>query len=323
MSKLNWYQKTAIITLAAVVFLIFVGGLVRISGAGLGCPDWPKCWGCWVPPADASGINATQYDVSQFNKTKMWIEYLNRIVGVVIGLLIMATFALSFRYRKTQPVIFWGSLASFILVLFQGWLGGQVVKSGLHTGMVTIHMIVAIVLLSLLLYTTFRARTSTTHAMVSERGLGVILLSSIALYLITVAQVVLGSQVREAIELVARSSEDLARNEWVSITGIIFVVHRSFSWLVLIASALLVRWKFRFRVTGVTGNLIWLNIGLVVTQIVSGVLMENFAIPPVCQVLHLGISSLLICTQFLLILFTKAARPKTKLELEVSPAEAA
>ena len=307
MPKLNLYQKVAIATVAAVVFLIFVGGLVRATGAGLGCPDWPKCWGCWVPPADISEIDATQYDVMQFNETKMWIEYLNRLVGVVIGLLIIATFALSFRYRRGQPVIFWGSFASLILVLFQGWLGGQVVRSGLHTGMITLHMIVAIILLSLLIYTTFRATADLTRPTLSARAVRLLFITSLALYVLTVVQVLFGSQVREAIEMVSRETPSLARGEWLSKTGVIFLIHRSFSWLVLAASVLLIWWKFRLKIRGLVGHLIWLNAAFVIAQIIFGVIMDDHAIPPFSQVLHLGISSVMVCAQFFLILLVRSA----------------
>ena len=62
----------------------------------------------------------------------MWIEYANRLVGVAIGILVFATFLRAFRYKKTSPQIFYGAGLDFILVVFQGWLGGQVVESGLR-----------------------------------------------------------------------------------------------------------------------------------------------------------------------------------------------
>ncbi|MDX1672627.1 MAG: COX15/CtaA family protein, partial [Balneolaceae bacterium] len=128
--KFNSYQKIALTTVFATLFLIFVGGLVRAAGAGLGCPDWPKCFGLWIPPVSAAELPAG-YDPSQFNVFKTWLEYVNRLIGVVVGMLITATFVLSFRYRKNDPAVFYSSLAAFLLVVFQGWLGGQVVISGL------------------------------------------------------------------------------------------------------------------------------------------------------------------------------------------------
>ncbi len=115
--KLNTFQKTAILTVAATLFLILVGGLVRAAGAGLGCPDWPKCFGMWIPPTSLGEL-PSQFDASQFNVYNTWIEYVNRLVGVLIGLLITGTFVLSFRYRKAKPTVFYSSFAAFVLVLF-------------------------------------------------------------------------------------------------------------------------------------------------------------------------------------------------------------
>ncbi|HEX4914405.1 MAG TPA: COX15/CtaA family protein, partial [Vicinamibacterales bacterium] len=88
--RLTSFQRLALWTTAATYFLILVGGLVRASGAGLGCPDWPRCFGSWIPPASAAAL-PPQFDISQFNPTLMWTEYLNRLLGVIVGLLILAT----------------------------------------------------------------------------------------------------------------------------------------------------------------------------------------------------------------------------------------
>ncbi len=154
--KLNLYQKTAITTVIATLVLILVGGLVRAAGAGLGCPDWPQCFGMWIPPTSAAEL-PPGYDASLFNPVHTWLEYVNRLIGVLIGFLITLTFLFSFKYRKSDPVVTISSGIAFILVLVQGWLGGQVVKSGLSAGMITIHMILAMIIVNTLLFASFRA----------------------------------------------------------------------------------------------------------------------------------------------------------------------
>ena len=79
--KLNLYQKTALSTIAATLFLIMVGGIVRAAGAGLGCPDWPKCYGLWIPPMHVSEL-PPGFDVDSFNAFKTWTEYINRLIAV-------------------------------------------------------------------------------------------------------------------------------------------------------------------------------------------------------------------------------------------------
>ena len=86
--RLTSFQRLALWTTAITYLLILVGGLVRASGAGLGCPDWPRCFGSWIPPAAAANL-PPEFDPSQFNPTLMWTEYLNRLLGVTVGFSIL------------------------------------------------------------------------------------------------------------------------------------------------------------------------------------------------------------------------------------------
>ena len=155
--KLNLYQKTALFTIAATLFLIMVGGIVRAAGAGLGCPDWPKCYGLWIPPMHVSEL-PPGFDIDSFNAFKTWTEYINRLIGVLVGFFIAANFLISLRYRKSKPTVTISSLLALILVLFQAWLGGQVVRSGLASGMITLHMLLAIIIVGVLLYASFKSK---------------------------------------------------------------------------------------------------------------------------------------------------------------------
>ena len=156
MSRLSSFQRLALWTTATTYFLILVGGLVRASGAGLGCPDWPRCFGGWVPPASAAEL-PPQFDPSQFNQTLMWTEYANRLLGVAVGFLIFATAISAWRHHRRNPRILWTTIGAFLLVGFQGWLGGRVVAHELAAWIVTVHMIVALVIVQMLLYVTVAA----------------------------------------------------------------------------------------------------------------------------------------------------------------------
>ena len=156
MRRLSSFQRVAIVTTAITYFLILVGGLVRASGAGLGCPDWPKCFGSWIPPASAAAL-PLQFDPSQFNPMLMWTEYLNRLLGVTVGLLIFATVVSAWRHHRRDPRILWSAIAALLLTGFQGWLGGRVVAHELAAWIVTVHLIVALIIVSLLLYATVSA----------------------------------------------------------------------------------------------------------------------------------------------------------------------
>lgn len=301
--SLNRYQKLSVATVLATLFLIFVGGLVRAAGAGLGCPDWPTCFGMWIPPTTAEAL-PSGYDVTQFNVMHTWLEYVNRLTGVAIGLLITATFFFSFKYWKTDRVIPAASGLAFILVLFQGWLGGQVVRTGLHEGLITLHMVLAMVIVTVLLFTAFRTTGNQLNLVLqSDRVKRSLLLSGSILLTLTLVQMVLGTQVREMVDVVKNMALPLPREEWIhALDGWLYPVHRSFSWLILINSVLLFwlnrRWDTS-RSFRLTSNSVLI---LVVIQMGVGFGLERAGMPGVFQVSHLFGSALLICSIVLYLL---------------------
>jgi len=307
---MNIFQKIAITTLVATLILIIVGSLVRVSGAGLGCPDWPRCWGCWFPPSSIAEIDPVYLAekgiaIEDFNPTKMWIEYINRMVGVTIGLLVLATFFRSLPYRHTQPRIFWGALLAVFLVGFSGWLGGQVVQSGLKPGMITLHMVSAMVLLCTLIYITFLAisktKTTTLPTPIHKR---LIYLSTL-LFAIIALQMLLGTQVREAIDPYIKNNAGIDRSAWMTTIGWMDHIHRSFTWLVIAASALFVYTIHKHNIYGFFRTLTHTNIALMIAQTIFGILLAYGGLPHTFQVLHLFTAALLISSTFALLLLSR------------------
>ena len=236
---MNRFHKVATLTFWATLGLVVAGGLVRATGAGLGCPDWPTCWGCWLPPTELSDIpsqldksgepyyldrlDRKQY-LSKFDSTKMWIEYMNRVLGVLIGIFIIATFIASFPLRKSNPRLFYGSLVALLMVIFQGWLGSIVVQTELMPGMITLHMLLAMILLSLLI---------SLQAWSSPEAKGSILSGTRILYGLIILQVILGTQVREKVDEFTKEPEGVARENWLNHDGWVDHIHRPLSLLVL------------------------------------------------------------------------------------------
>lgn len=298
--RLDTFQKLAVATTATTYLLILVGGLVRAVGAGLGCPDWPKCFGSWVPPLRADELPAG-FDPLLFNAPLTWTEYLNRLLGVVVGVLILATLAAAIlRHRRTRRVL-WPTGAAFLLVGFQGWLGGRVVAHGLEPGIVTAHLVVALIIVSLLLYATVNAFfPHAAHAPGPERRL--IGRGGKALIALTLVQVAVGTQVRSRIDDAAATGQT-RREELIGSVGATDTVHRSTALLVL-AGALALYTAVRRRPRGP----IWLRgagaavVALILAQISAGVILVTLGLPRGVQVAHLTLASLLLGAETLVAL---------------------
>lgn len=304
--KLNTYQKVAITTVLATLFLIFVGGLVRASGAGLGCPDWPRCFGMWIPPTSAADLPAG-FDASQFNAAKTWTEYVNRLIGVIIGLLITATFALSFRYQKSEPSVFYSSFMAFAMVLFQGWLGGQVVKTELSEGLITLHMILAMAIMAMLLYAVFKATSEYFTVDLDERMRRWLYWSGVVLFIFTLAQTVLGTQVREAVDVIKNAADSPPRELWLDKVGTIDEIHRSFSWTIFLSGLVVFYMGYRKTNSPVITKLSAGIFSLILIQIGFGIGLYYFGMSPVFQIMHLTVMAVLFCLEFLFLLVIRLA----------------
>ena len=305
MSRLSSFQRLALWTTATTYFLILVGGLVRASGAGLGCPDWPRCFGGWVPPMSAADL-PPQFDPSQFNPTLMWTEYLNRLLGMAVGFLILATAVSAWRHHRRDPRILWTTIAALLLTGFQGWLGGRVVAHELAAWIVTVHMIVALVIVQMLLYVTVaagdvrRATASAVASAGSARAKAPALRASIVVLIgLTLIQIALGTQVRGGVD--AALDAGVARDAALATVGTLDYLHRDAAFATLLGAILLTFWL----VTKGSGLLIrwsWLVLGLAALQVAVGVVMAYVSLLPVAQVVHLTLASLLLGAETVLLL---------------------
>ena len=288
--RLTSFQRLAIWTTATTYFLILVGGLVRASGAGLGCPDWPRCFGSWIPPASAADL-PPQFDPAQFNPALMWTEYLNRLLGVTVGFLILATAVSAWRHHRHQPRILWTTIAAFLLVGFEGWLGGRVVAHELAAWIVTAHLIVAIVIVQLLLYATVEATRPAGGGMLKTEGR-----LTMVLIVLTLVQAGVGTQVRGHIEIALDAG--VGRDVALSTVGRLDYLHRDLAFVVLAGVSLFTLWLLSRHSRLVRWSLVVLT--LAVLQISLGVVMAYGSLIPAAQVGHLTIASLMLGAQTVL-----------------------
>jgi cytochrome c oxidase assembly protein subunit 15 len=347
------FRFWSVLTVISIYLLILVGGIVRATGSGMGCPDWPKCFGQWVPPTQISQLPAdykqvytaqrvaknqklartlaslgfrqvageifahpTQYIETDFNPTKTWIEYLNRLLGALIGIFVFVTAVVAFPYLKRDQPIFWLAVASWLLTGFQGWLGSLVVSTNLLPIMVTIHMGLALLIVALLLYAAHRARWykeeadldqqvtletlggDTDEELAATTGLRWLLWLAIGL---TFVQIILGTQVREQVDQIASATNYTQRNTWVEKLGSVFEAHRTLSAIVALINAYIgyQLWQLEMPALRRMVMATWVLIGL---EILAGITLASWALPAFVQPIHLTLATLLFGAQFLTML---------------------
>jgi len=299
-SKINIFQKFALVSTIATYFLIFIGGLVRVSGAGLGCPDWPKCFGRWIPPLSHAQI-PIGFDASAFNLTLAWIEYINRLAGMITGLLILITALLAIKNFRRSKHILIPSILAAILVAFQGWYGSVVVKSQLMPATVSVHMLLALIIVSLLIYATHSSYHLSTN--ISEPKKIPHRKWLLYLWFISVIQILIGTGIRSQIEIIWAQYPLIMVGEVLSRVGAINYIHTFLGILLAIATALIGQKLLKSeKLSTISKQSVWLLFVLIIMQILIGINLQVIGLPPFLQVFHLWIASIYIGV--ILILYT-------------------
>ncbi|MFL1896108.1 COX15/CtaA family protein [Aquimarina sp. 2-A2] len=328
------FRSLVIVSVILIYLIIIAGAVVRMTGSGMGCPDWPKCFGYYIPPTDAEQIQwkanhaynkgviviqndvlriadkdftsgnvykptnwqpYTKHDYAKFNVWHTWIEYINRLVTVLSGIPILLMFFLSFRYRKENLWIPALATITILFMLFQSWLGKTVVDSNLLPFKITIHMVMAFLILAVLLFLLFQTKSSFKKLKISKTFK---LLFLFSLFL-TLIQVILGTQVRQYVDEQIDRLGEYAKAEWLNPPTVMFYVHRSFSILIVILNVWLLL-QNRIKKLGLQKlNWVLVVIGL---EVFTGILMYYFDFPFLSQPLHLVLSSLLFGIQFYIFL---------------------
>jgi cytochrome c oxidase assembly protein subunit 15 len=330
------FQKVNLITIVLLFVLILAGGVVRSTGSGMGCPDWPKCFGCVVPPTNVAQLPkdyrqkyaaermaknqrfAKTLDVfgfselatrlrqdksilvpEEFNAAKTWTEYINRLIGEITGLFLVLVAVNSFSYWKSNKAIAILSTLNVILVGFQAWFGSIVVSTNLVAWTVTVHMLLALAIVALSIYTYHLAKVYGKPRLTITPIIHILTLLTI---LLSVAQITFGTEVREKIDAVATRLSGY-RDGWVNSAGQIFTQHRDVALIVLFANVMLYALIRRhFSRHSIQQQLMSFNFLIIMLQIVTGIVLSYLSLPPVAQMLHLLLASLMFGAQFYLML---------------------
>lgn len=287
--KIIKFRKLALVTTLTTYFLIFVGGLVRVTGAGLGCPDWPKCFGSWIPPLSRAQLPAG-FNPDTFNFTLAWIEYVNRLVGMVVGLLILSLAIMAIIHFRKHKKILIPSVLAAILVAIQGWYGSVVVATKLQPITVSVHLVLALAIVSILIYITqsisYLDRKEAPTKFPLKTGM-------IILWIMALVQIILGTQLRAATEILLTRYPLLLDYEILSRLGSVNYIH-SIMGILLAAVTILISFKIFTMNSKDLKLLSGFSIMLILLQIIIGSSMEIFGLPPVLQVFHLWIASIFI-----------------------------
>jgi len=305
---LKLFSKFAFLSTIATYVLIFIGGLVRVSGAGLGCPDWPKCFGSWIPPLNSSQLPAG-FDPATFNFTLAWIEYVNRLMGMIVGLLIVLTAIYAIKYFRQYKSILYSSISAAILVAIQGWYGSIVVKTELNPNTITIHFLLAIIIVSLLIYVWQKSQliiypeneAKSIYPANTKNLLQV-------LWIATIVQFIFGTQIRGKLEILIDKFPLLYGNDLIVNLGAINYMHIALGIITAVITFLVVIpiLKKSVQVSALVQQSAVLLIVLIIGQLLVGAIVELFNIPPVMQVIHMWIAAIFVGN--ILIIYSSISR---------------
>ncbi len=328
------FLKLAKTALVLVYLVIVAGAVVRMTGSGMGCPDWPKCFGYLIPPTQAEQLQwqdgkeykkgqviiqnetlrvakedfttessynesnwepYTKHEYALFNPWHTWIEFINRLLGALAGLatLILAVYSLNFWRSHRRLVVL-----SWLVVIgmgFQAWLGATVVYSVLEPVKITIHMVMALVLVAIILYLIYYAGAKPRTSVPSE-----FLRKAVWVSLgLTLVQIVLGTQVRQFVDEQIDIVGEQAKSLWLQHPTLQFYIHRSFSILVFLLNGYLFYYIKKHQLGFQKIRIVIL---LLVMEVATGIAMYYVDFPFGSQPLHLVLASILFGVQFYLVL---------------------
>lgn len=338
------FQKLAILSIIVVYLVILAGSVVRMTGSGMGCPDWPKCFGYLIPPTERSQLDwkpnfqfnknqiiiideelfyapesfesndifesknwkkYTKHDYAKFNPIHTWIEYINRLIGALAGIIVLILFLYSLRFIKGKSFITLLSFLSLLAIIFQAWLGKIVVDSNLEAETITIHMFMAILLLFILFGILAFSKKSKSNFKIPKIVYFLILISLLTI----IFQVFTGTEVRKFIDIKMELFNYVQKDRWIENIPNIFFTHRSFSWIILLSNALAFYFLNKLKVNSIILN--YTNI-LILFQIMTGVIMYYFYFPFASQPIHLLLSTIIVGLQFYFLIINRNIFYETK-----------
>lgn len=152
------FDKLVLVAAILTLCVVVLGAYVRLSDAGLGCPDWPGCYGTLTVPQSVAALEHAQitYPNSPVEHSKAWKEMVHRYFAGVLGLFVLAIFILGWKKRSEIKVSPWLSSALLVLIVFQAALGMWTVTLLLKPAVVTAHLMGGMTTLAILTWIAHR-----------------------------------------------------------------------------------------------------------------------------------------------------------------------
>ena len=328
----NRFPTIVKITLASLYLIFLAGSIVRMTGSGMGCPDWPKCFGYYIPPTSeeqitwqpnstyeegmiiikdevlfvaeqevktASVFNEknweeyTKHEYATFNKFHTWVEYINRLVTVVSGFIFLFLLAGSLKFRKENKWIPIISFTAFFFMLVEAVLGKMVVDSNLKPTMITIHMVIGLLIIGLVLRLLFIIRKEKTSYKYHALFNKLLILSVI----FSLIQIAMGTQVRQFIDEQVKLFGFENKEYSLVNPSFKFYFHRSFTIAIILVNFGLFYLnqlhKLGYKLVS------WILV-LLFLETITGILMYYAEFPLGTQAIHLLSGALLFGVQFYL-----------------------
>ena len=321
------------LSLVLIYLVIAAGATVRVTGSGMGCPDWPKCFGYLIPPTERNQLEwkpnyfynkneviilneslrvakdnfrslnkynkdnwdpYLKHDYSEFNVYHTWIEFINRLIGAISGMTVFAMFCFSLTLWKKNKILVILSFLALISMIFQALLGKEVVDSNLLAQKITIHMIMAFVILGILIYILYLSNKNPININHNNK---IIYLASFGFFL-TLIQIFLGTQVRQFIDY-QMNKFPTQYELWLKFAPLKFYFHRSFSLIVLATNLFLYYESKKIKIIPFSLKVILIVLFL---EIITGILMYYFYFPISTQPIHLLLATFIFSAQLYLLL---------------------
>ena len=300
--------RFALLTVILLYLVVIAGSVVRATGSGMGCPDWPKCYGKLIPPTEAGQIDFSKLDIAKyreawqraghdpievteetlrrdFSARATWTEFINRLIGMLSGLAALGTLICALTVRPVRSKLVLLLVGQLVLFGVVAWLGKVVVDTNLAPWKITMHMGLAVALITTaLLARHWTAPGVPVPVSLSQRW------HLIAAFVFLLAQIFIGTQVRETVD---HLKDGCCGGRLEEALGIPMVWHRvgAISVLTLIAIAF-----FRLKTSAADTSAPWIIslMGLVVcVSYGTGVLLIRLDLPAYIQPVHLVLAVVL------------------------------